>query len=147
MTMFFLARCMASVALSVATGAVFETRTEVPNRLLDVATGWQLPASVTKWMREELIPSRYLASVAQKTLTAAERQRLRMRAEEILARVRSPDGPLCRWDDEQRIALEAKARQCAELFQPSSSYVEGRNGALSMRHHGCIGLRPGNSGP
>ena len=28
-----------------------------------------------------------------------------------------------------------KARQCADLFQRSSSCVEGRNGHLSLRHH------------
>jgi len=48
-----------------------------------------LPAAVTKWMREELIPGLYLALTAAKASTAAERHRLRTRAEEVLARARS----------------------------------------------------------
>jgi hypothetical protein len=103
---------------------------------------WQLPAGVSKWMREELIPGLYLALTAEKASTAAERHRLRTRAEEVLARARSPDGPWGRWNDDERAELEAKARQCAELFQRSSSCVEGRNGQLSLRHHGLHRLTP-----
>ncbi len=103
---------------------------------------WELPATVTKWMREELIPGLYLAIAAEKTPTAAERHRLRARAEEILARARSPDGPWGSLNDHERADLEAKARQCAELFQRSSSCVEGRNGQLSLRHHGLHRLTP-----
>ena len=31
--------------------------------------------------------------------------------------------------------MEGKAQQCADLFQRSSSCVEGRNGQLSLSHH------------
>ena len=31
--------------------------------------------------------------------------------------------------------MEHKAQECAELFQRSSSCVEGRNGQLSLKHH------------
>ena len=31
--------------------------------------------------------------------------------------------------------MEHKAQQCAEIFQRSSSCVEGRNGQLSLKHH------------
>ena len=103
---------------------------------------WQLPAAVTLWMREELIPGLYLAIAAEKASTAAERDRLRARAEEVLARARSPDGPWGRLNEDERADLEAKARQCAELFQRSSSCVEGRNGQLSLRHHGLHRLTP-----
>ena len=34
------------------------------------------------------------------------------------------------------IAFEQKAEQAADVFQRSSSCVEGRNGQLSLRHHG-----------
>ena len=53
---------------------------------------WKLSAAVMVWMREALIPGLYLVSAAEKASTAAERQRLRARAEEVLARARSPDG-------------------------------------------------------
>ncbi len=103
---------------------------------------WALPTAVTKSMREELIPGLYLAIAADKASTAAERHRLRARADEVLARARSPDGPWGRLNDDERADLEAKARQCAELFQRNSSCVEGRNGQLSSRHHGQHRLTP-----
>lgn len=37
--------------------------------------------------------------------------------------------------------LEEQARSAAELFQRSSSCVEGRNGQLSLRHHGLREIR------
>jgi len=97
---------------------------------------WKLSAAVMVWMREALIPGLYLASAAEKASTAAERQRLRARAEEVLARARSPDGVWGSLSVDEQADLEAKARQCAALFQRSSSCVEGRNGQLSLRHHG-----------
>jgi len=36
---------------------------------------------------------------------------------------------------EQRLDLERKAQACADLFQRSSSCVEGRNGNLALKHH------------
>ena len=103
---------------------------------------WQLPVAVTTWLREELIPGLYLESAANKVSTSAERQRLRDRAAEVLARARSPDGVWGMLSDTVRADLEAKARDCAALFQRSSSCVEGRNGQLSLRHHGLHRLTP-----
>ena len=68
--------------------------------------------------------------------TSAERQRLRERAEEIQARARSPDGVWGTLSDAECADLLAKAGELADLFQRSSSCVEGRNGQLSLRHHG-----------
>jgi hypothetical protein len=97
---------------------------------------WQLPVATAEWLREQLIPSLYLASVAGKAKTAAERQRLRERADEILARARSPDGVWRTLTESEQQDMEAKAGECAALFQRSSSCVEGHNGQLSLRHHG-----------
>lgn len=97
---------------------------------------WQLPAATAQWLREQLLPGLYLESVAGKAKTAAERQRLRERADEILARARSPDGVWGTLTEAEQQDLEAKARECADLFQRSSSCVEGHNGQLSLRHHG-----------
>jgi hypothetical protein len=97
---------------------------------------WQLSATVTMWLREELLPGLYLERVAEKASTSAERQRLRTRAAEILARARSPNGVWGTLNETERADLESKARQCVNLFQRSSSCVEGRNGQLSLRHHG-----------
>jgi hypothetical protein len=96
---------------------------------------WGYDAEVQQWLRQELIPAYYLRRVAAKAGTAQERQRLRALAAEVLARARSPDGPWGRFDPAQQAELECRARQCADLFQRSSSCVEGRNGQLSLRHH------------
>lgn len=97
---------------------------------------WQLPAATETWLREELIPGLYLEVAAPKAATAAQRERLRGRAEEILARARSPDGIWGTLNEAERTDLQTKARDCAALFQRSSSCVEGHNGQLSLRHHG-----------
>ena len=110
--------------------------------VLERLAAWQLTETVVKWLREELIPAVYLERVAEKAGTSAERKRLRTRASEILARARSPDGVWGTLSDGERMDLMAKARECANLFQRSSSCVEGRNGQLSLRHHGLHRLMP-----
>lgn len=98
-------------------------------------TAWNLSEPVQQWMREQLIPGFYLRRAAEKASTADERLRLRELAEKILARARSPDSIWGTLSPEEQASLEQKARDCADLFQRSSSCVEGRNGQLSLRHH------------
>ena len=95
-----------------------------------------MPAATAEWLREQLIPGLYLELAAGKAKTAAERQRLRERAEEILARARSPDGVWGTLTEAEQQDLEANARDAASLFQRNSSCVEGHNGQASLRHHG-----------
>jgi len=97
---------------------------------------WPLSETVRLWLREQLLPGLYLERAAEKLSTAAKRRQLRTRAAEILARARSPDGVWGTLSATEQTDLEAKARQCVNLFQRSSSCVEGRNGQLSLRHHG-----------
>jgi hypothetical protein len=104
--------------------------------------GWQLPLATAAWLREQLIPGIYLQLSAGKGPTAAERHRRSELAEKILARARSPDGVWGTLSEEEHKDLEAKARDCVALFQRSSSCVEGRNGQLSLRHHGLHRLTP-----
>jgi hypothetical protein len=96
---------------------------------------WRLSESEQRWMREELIPGYYVRRAAEKAQTAEERQRLRALSEEILARARSPDGLWGTLPPEVQADLERKAQCCADIFQRSSSCVEGRNGQLSLSHH------------
>jgi hypothetical protein len=96
---------------------------------------WGYDPAVQQWLRQELIPACYLCRIARKADTAHERQRLRELAAEVLARARSPDGPWGTFSPELQAELESRAWQCADLFQRSSSCVEGRNGQLSLRHH------------
>jgi hypothetical protein len=96
---------------------------------------WDLPEPVRQWLRQELIPGLYLARVAEKASGAAERDRLRELSREILTRARSPDGLWGTLGPEVQANLDRKAQICADLFQRSSSCVEGRNGQLSLKHH------------
>ena len=96
---------------------------------------WRLPPVVATLMREVLIPVCYLRLAAEKASTAEERKRLRELADTVEARARSPD---CVWSslgESEQEELCERARLCAELFQRSSSCVEGRNGHLALKHH------------
>lgn len=96
---------------------------------------WQLPSAVAQLMREGLIPACYLRLAAGKASLAAERKRLRELAEEVESRARSPDSVWWSLDVADQEELLERARRCAELFQRSSSCVEGRNGHLALKHH------------
>ena len=52
-----------------------------------------------------------------------------------MPRARSPDGLWGTFSPEMQAELDRKAQICADLFQRSSSCVEGRNGQLSLKHH------------
>ena len=95
---------------------------------------WNLSEPL-KQLMQELIAGYYLQRVAQKASGAQERERLRQLAFEILARARSPDGVWATLQAEVQAELEQKAQSCANIFQRSSSCVEGRNGHLSLKHH------------
>jgi hypothetical protein len=82
-----------------------------------------------------LIPMHYLEEVARKAATAEARADLRQRAARLRRRVESSRSVLARLDPQEREAVEHVARECAQLFQRSSSNVEGRNGVLALRNH------------
>jgi hypothetical protein len=84
----------------------------------------------------------YLAQVANRSQNAKEAKRLRDLSEAILARARSPDSAWSQLPESKQKSLEDKAQEAAEVFQRSSSCVEGRNGQLSLRHHGLRELTP-----
>jgi hypothetical protein len=105
-------------------------------------SSWDLPEPVCQWMRQALIPGFYLARVAEKAPDAAERHRLWDLSQEILARARSPDGLWGTFPRAVQGDLERKAQACADLFQRSSSCVEGRNGQLALKHHALHRFTP-----
>ncbi|MDA1049857.1 MAG: hypothetical protein O3C40_05190 [Planctomycetota bacterium] len=78
-----------------------------------------LSPDVSTWLREQLIPGVYLKMAAAKASTAAQRELLRARAEEVLARARSPDGVGGRLSVAEQESLEGLAQECAGLFQRS----------------------------
>jgi hypothetical protein len=86
---------------------------------------------------EHLIPAIYLERVATRHPRAEERARLAALSAQMIAPLRAQEHPIQALRAEQRAELEQVASDCAELFQRSSSAVEGRNGQLSLFHHGC----------
>jgi hypothetical protein len=86
-------------------------------------------------MREILIPAYYLQAASKKMHGAKRKHKIMALAQALRNKLDATD----LWqalDKSQREAMEATAQRCAELFQRSSSCVEGRNGYLSLRHHG-----------
>ncbi len=88
-------------------------------------------------VRTQLIPARYLERVAGRS-HAKTRHRLQTLSAQLLEPLRRPTHPLqAALAPALRTRIEAVAQGCADLFQRRSSCVEGRNGHLSLYHHGC----------
>ena len=102
-----------------------------------------LSPEVEEVVRGQLIPALYLQRAAKKLRTTEERAKVAAVYQPILARVRDPVGVLSRLTAEERGKVERVAQDCADLFQRSSSCVEGRNGQLSLRHHSLRRLTAG----
>lgn len=95
-----------------------------------------IPQEVRTVFIEQLLAGYYFERLAQKATMAEQRRTFRACSQQRLERARAPTSPLMRCCDEKtRQQLECCAQQCADLFQRSSSCVEGRNGQLSLRHH------------
>jgi hypothetical protein len=84
----------------------------------------------------QLIPAIYLERVAGRS-QAETRHRLQALSAQLLDPLRQPTHPLQALAPALRTRIEEVAGGCADLFQRSSSCVEGRNGHLSLYHHGC----------
>lgn len=95
------------------------------------------PASHT--LHARLIPSYYLDRVAQRRSVAAGAP-LRELAKRLRAPLVEPGGALHSLSPDVQDQLHQKAKTLADVFQHSSSNVEGRNGYLSLRNHQLRGL-------
>jgi hypothetical protein len=82
-----------------------------------------------------LIPAIYLRLVSNKAKDVEQRHSLQEKSDELLAPLLARDGPFSDLATEDRLLVEETAKECAQLFQRSSSCVEGRNGQLALRHH------------
>jgi hypothetical protein len=95
------------------------------------------PASYA--MHAHLIPSLYLERVTtRRTVTAGEP--LRALAERMRTPLCESGGALSPLSVAEQSQLQAEAAKLADVFQRSSSNVEGRNGYLSLRNHQLRGL-------
>lgn len=86
-----------------------------------------------------LIPAYYLERVAS-TKARTEGEPLRALAEHLRAPLFEPGGALGELSPMEQNQLKHKAKTLADIFQRSSSNVEGRNGYLSLRNHQLRGL-------
>jgi Family of unknown function (DUF6399) len=85
---------------------------------------------------EKLLAGHYWERAAGRARTAQERKRLKEMAEELKKAAWRDGGALSSLPEEEKREVEEAARETAGLFQRSSSCVEGRNGRLSLQHHG-----------
>ena len=87
-------------------------------------------------MHHYLIPGYYLKIAAEKERDIDQKALIREKAQELLSIVEGLDGLHGQGTDCKIEELEKAARNCAEIFQRSSSCVEGRNAQLALRHQG-----------
>jgi hypothetical protein len=95
----------------------------------------ELPAELEELMHNVLIPALYLRNVAKKARGAEQRHKIFGVADDLFKRL-DTIGIWCNLDQAKRGKMEIAAKNCAQIFQRSSSCVEGRNGHLSLWHHG-----------
>ena len=100
-----------------------------------------LPPAVERAVYNQLIPAIYLDLVSEKVAAAPQRHALKKKVAELLAPLHTAASPLKGLAPADLRAVEQVAQECAELFQRSSSCVEGRNGQLALRHHSLHRLR------
>jgi|TARA_B110001454_G_C12700536_1_gene426359 uncharacterized protein YqkB len=87
-------------------------------------------------IHSQLIPSYYIEYAANKAKDPETRKNLAEKATELRRLFNKRDGPWCKLSDVERERVTCVAKECAGVFQRSSSCVEGRNGQLSLWHHG-----------
>jgi hypothetical protein len=95
-----------------------------------------LPRKIERVIYERWLPGRYLELVASRATTAERRAQLRKAAAALLPTPTEIATLLARLAEEDRLLIKLLVEDCAQLFQRSSSCVEGRNGHLSLFHHG-----------
>jgi PAS domain-containing protein len=87
-------------------------------------------------LRESLMAGYYWERASDKEKDPQQRQRLKEMALRLKEKAWAKGSLLAALDAAEKKEVEAVARACAELFCRSSSCVEGRNGRLSLFHHG-----------
>jgi PAS domain-containing protein len=95
-----------------------------------------LSEEAQRLVEEYLIASAYWEMASKKEKDPEERKRLKELAQQLREKAWAKGGVLARLTQAEKQEVERVARQCAELFQRSSSCVEGRNGRLALFHHG-----------
>jgi hypothetical protein len=100
-----------------------------------------LPPQQARLVEHSLLPAAYLERVAKKASPADARAQLRDQVDRILG-ASDVAADVAALGPGQRAPIDQVVAACADLFQRSSSCVEGRNGQLSLRHHGLHNIAP-----
>jgi hypothetical protein len=116
--------------LLVATIAWFWERARV------LVEGLGLAESVEQTIYQQLLPGLYWQSAASRGRDPEQQQQRRQLAERLLAEAWSPASPLRQLSASEQAAVKRVAARVQGLFCRSSSCEEGRNGQLSLYHHG-----------
>lgn len=106
-----------------------------------IITGSILPKDVVTYIYDTLIPLAYLKMVLPKA-RRDQRDIIRTTIDRLTKISEASTNPLSSLDINTRTLVLNLAVQCAEIFQRSSSCVEGRNGVLSLHHHAGRSLTP-----
>jgi len=102
-----------------------------------------LPEAAEQAVEEWLLPGLYWQQAAGRARTAEDRRQKGELAERFVKEAWSAGGALRRLEEEKQEEVKRMAREVVGLFARSSSCVEGRNGRLSLFHHGQTRLSAG----
>jgi hypothetical protein len=102
----------------------------------ELTSGLNLTVPARRAFREQLLPGLYWQREARRGRDAEQQQQRRALSERLLAAAWSAEGVLGQLPEAKRKELARVAAEAVELFVRSSSCVEGRNGRLSLYHHG-----------
>jgi hypothetical protein len=102
----------------------------------ELVAGLQLTTAARRAFREQLLPGLYWQREASRGRDAEQQQQRRALSERLLSAAWSADRALGQLPEAKRRELARVAAEAVELFVRSSSCVEGRNGRLSLYHHG-----------
>ena len=83
-----------------------------------------------------LIPGYYLQSVANKEKDKKKKADILEESKKLLSDLHQNKGMFLKYSENKITEMKKSAQECIGFFQRSSSCVEGRNGQLSLRHHG-----------
>jgi len=134
-------------------GKIAKAKRVLPRLVATLAWFWQsvhllvesleLSEAAERVVQERLLPGLYWQAAAERGRTAADKKRLRELAESLLADAWSARSALSRLREDEKRLVEGVCQEGVDRFVRSSSCVEGRNGQLSLQHHGCHALSPG----
>jgi hypothetical protein len=103
----------------------------------------RVPEAVRRVLYEQLLPGLYWQQAAGRARSAAERKRLQALARGLLDLAWSVGGLLSGLSAAEQQHVRQLCTEAVGRFVRSSSCVEGRNGQLSLYHHGSHALSPG----